>query len=105
MGLFHVSLLLSLISPLVGNPRSQTVTYVCILLGQEVLSPGLCFSVLTTLVQALSSDLAPTTIPSIQCSNGNQHVCFNPTYSPQKARDMEAEPGRELIHQIISICA
>jgi hypothetical protein len=43
------------------------VTYVCILLGQEMLSLGLCYSTLTILVQALSSGHAFTTIPSIQC--------------------------------------
>jgi hypothetical protein len=43
------------------------VTYVCILLRQEVLSLGLCFSMLTIPVQALSLGHALTTIPCIQC--------------------------------------
>jgi hypothetical protein len=60
------------------------VTYVCILLRQKMLSVGLCCSILTILVQALSSGHALTTIPSIQCSHGNQHICFNPTYCPRE---------------------
>jgi hypothetical protein len=43
------------------------VTYVCILLRQEVLSPGLCLSILTIPVQAPSPGYALTTILSIQC--------------------------------------
>jgi hypothetical protein len=44
------------------------VTDVCTLLGQEVLSLGLCYySVLTILVQALLLGHALTTIPYIQC--------------------------------------
>jgi hypothetical protein len=64
------------------------VTYVCILLGQEVLSPGLCFSIFTIPVQALSIIGSYThnhTNYSV-CSHGNQHVCFNPTYSSREQR-------------------
>jgi hypothetical protein len=43
------------------------VTYVCILLGQEMLSLGLCFSIFTIFVQALPLGHVLTTIPSIQC--------------------------------------
>jgi hypothetical protein len=43
------------------------VTYVCILLRQELLSLGFCFSTLTTPVQELSLGHALTTKPSIQC--------------------------------------
>jgi hypothetical protein len=41
-----------LLVPFSGTPRSQTVTYVCMLLKQELLSLGLCFSILTIPVQA-----------------------------------------------------
>jgi hypothetical protein len=44
------------------------VIYVCIPLGQEVLSPVLCFSIFTSLVQELSLGHVPTTVPSIQCA-------------------------------------
>jgi hypothetical protein len=43
------------------------VTYVCILLRQEVLSPGLCFSILSIPVQAPPSGHALTIESSIQC--------------------------------------
>jgi hypothetical protein len=51
-----------------GTRRSQIVTYVCVLLGLEVLFPGLCFSVLTIPVQAVSLGHALTTMPSIWCA-------------------------------------
>jgi hypothetical protein len=60
------------------------VTYVCILLRQGMLSLGLCYSILTILVQALSVIGSCThnhTIYSV-CSHGNQHICFKPTYRP-----------------------
>jgi hypothetical protein len=55
----------------------------CILLGQEVLSPGLCFSILTIPVQALSSCTHNHTTYLV-CSHGNQQICFNPTYCPRE---------------------
>jgi hypothetical protein len=62
----------------------------CILLGQEVLSPGLCFSILTIPVQALSSCTHNHTTYLV-CSHGNQQICFNSSLLPLGAmvRDQE----------------
>jgi hypothetical protein len=63
----HVFLLLKLVFSL-GIPKPYTVIYAYTLPWQEVLSPELCFFILTTLVQAPSSGHAPTTIRFIQCT-------------------------------------
>jgi hypothetical protein len=98
MGLFYVFLLLNLFSSLFGNPRSQTMAYVCVLLGQKLLSPGLCFSIFTTLVQVLALGHAPTTVPSIQYAPIviSMSVSTPPTAlrnSGWRSRDLTVLPG------------
>jgi hypothetical protein len=63
--------------------QSPPVTYVCTLLRQEMLSLGLCFSILTIPVQAfVIGTYTHNHTTYLVCSHGNQHICFNPTYCP-----------------------
>jgi hypothetical protein len=49
-----------------------------------VLSLGLCFSILTIPVQALSSGHASQSHHLFSVLHGNQQICFSPTYRPQE---------------------
>jgi hypothetical protein len=53
--------------------------------GEEVLSLGLCISILTNSCagSVIGSCTHNHTIYSV-CSHGDQHICFNPTYLPRE---------------------
>jgi hypothetical protein len=84
MGLFHVFLLLNLISPLLGNPQISNCD-LCMNTTQAV------STVTRTLLFHTYYSCAVTVIGSCiqnhttyyMCSHGNQHICFNSTYCPQ----------------------
>jgi hypothetical protein len=87
--------LLSIVTGVVclrGLRALPPLTYVCILLREEMLSLGLCYSILLYYYLCHYYSCAGTGIRSCThnhtiysvCSRGNQHICFNPTYCPQE---------------------
>jgi hypothetical protein len=66
-----------------GPQSPPPVTYVGILLTQEVLLLRLYFSILTIPVQTVIRSCTHNHTTYLVCSHDNQHICFNSTYCPQ----------------------
>jgi hypothetical protein len=84
MGLFHVFLLLNLITSLLGNSQISNCD-LCMHTTQagsitRILPFHSYYSCAGTVIRSCTHNHTTYLV----CSHGDQHICFNPTYHPQE---------------------